>query len=118
MKMETRPRAAKNPAAPQRFRLLRCRYVGPRCAVRRGSQLNGWPRLRRGSASGCAHRAYPLLASGGPALTPEPIATDSYCEHRLWRAAVQRRLASPRRPPQQKAKTRSESHGPRTPSSL
>jgi hypothetical protein len=83
MKVETQTRAAKTPAEPKLARLLLRRYIGPRCAVRRGSQLNGWPRLRRGSASGCAHRAYPLPESGGPALPPEPIAMGGYRAHRL-----------------------------------
>jgi hypothetical protein len=83
VKVETQTQAAKNPAAPKLARLLLRRYIGPRCAVRRGSQLNGWPRLRRGSASGCAPGAYPLPESGGPALTPRPIIMDLHGEHRL-----------------------------------
>jgi hypothetical protein len=39
MKVEIQPWAAKNPATPQRFRLLLRRDVGPRYAVQRGSKL-------------------------------------------------------------------------------
>jgi hypothetical protein len=83
MKVESQTRAAKTPAAPKLARLLLRRYVGPRCAVRRGSQLNGWPRLRRGRASGCAHRAHPLPESGDPALPLRSIVMGLHCEHRL-----------------------------------
>jgi hypothetical protein len=68
MKVGIQPWAAKDPAAPQRSRLLLRRDVGPRCAVRRGSQLNGWPRLRRGTASGCAYIAPPRRVASGLAL--------------------------------------------------
>jgi hypothetical protein len=88
MKARIYPRAATNPAAPQRFRLLRApavpsRDVGPRCAVRRGSKLKRLPRLRRGRASGCAHRAHPLPQAGGPARRPRPIVMGLHGEHEL-----------------------------------
>ena len=83
MKAKIQPRAAQTPAAPELARFLLRRCIGPRCAVRRGSQLNRWPRLRRGRASGCAHRAYPLPESGGPALTPRPISMGLHSEHEL-----------------------------------
>ena len=69
-------------------------HHAPLCGVS-GSQLNGWPRLRRGSASGCTQMAYPLRESGGPALTPKPITMGLYNEHKRLSAAVRHRLAEP-----------------------
>ena len=83
MKARIQPRAATNPAAPQRFRLLLRRCIGPRCAVRRGSKLKRLPQLRRGRASECASGAPPLPQAGGPALPYQRMATGLHGEHEL-----------------------------------
>lgn len=65
MKAAIQPGAAKNPAAPQRSRLLPFwgRYVGPRCAVRRGSQLN--PLAPAAPGNGIGMRSYRAPSAGG-----------------------------------------------------
>jgi hypothetical protein len=81
MKAKIQSQTAKTPAVPELAQLLLRRNIGPRCAVRRGSQLNGWPRLRRGRASGCAHRAHPLPQTGGPALPLRPVMMGLHGDH-------------------------------------
>ena len=83
MKARIQTWAATNPAAPQRFRLLLRRCIGPRYAVRRGSKLKRLPRLRRGGASRCASGAPPLPQAGGPGRHPRPMTMGLHGEHEL-----------------------------------
>ena len=65
MKVKIQTQAAQTPTAPELARLLLRRYVGPRCAVRRGSKLKGlWGRCPQPpSPCGFAHVGdrYPVL---------------------------------------------------------